>query len=185
FGGRQEELSSPPRSVGPVPLCTSSPHLQHGVPCYTFIYTPAGDPWVEELVAGVMVANQPPIPPQQTRGFANMSEVDTYLWEHPQTVLAAVHFRQRPQPQTTQGSPAPRALSFIVQSNATAAFFKGRFQDPNTYIAIPLQVAVEAQMARLATADPSLQWSVSLADFPHPSLTTTSAVGRFAPTFLL
>ncbi len=35
------------------------------------------------------------------------------------------------------------------------------------------------------TPDPSLPWSVSLADFPHPSLATSSAVGRYAPTFLL
>ncbi len=34
-------------------------------------------------------------------------------------------------------------------------------------------------------ADPSLQWRVSLADFPHPSLETGSTVGRVAPTFLL
>ncbi|GLC70789.1 hypothetical protein PLESTF_001033400 [Pleodorina starrii] len=40
-------------------------------------------------------------------------------------------------------------------------------------------------MARLAAGDPSLPWSVSLSDFPHPSLASTSAVGRFAPTFLL
>ena len=34
-------------------------------------------------------------------------------------------------------------------------------------------------------ADPSLPWRVSLSNFPHPSLATASAVGRFAPTFLL
>lgn len=28
----------------------------------------------------------------------------------------------------------------VIQTNASGVFFKGKFQDPNTYIALPLQV---------------------------------------------
>ncbi|KAG2434113.1 hypothetical protein HXX76_007840 [Chlamydomonas incerta] len=201
FGGRGEERSPGGVALGPVPLCTTSPFLKFGSPCYTFVYSPAGDPWVEGLVAGVMAANSPPIPPGQVAAFANGSEVDAYLWDHPQTVLAALHFRRRPgmpppPPPNATGSPPPpgdqedpllnpRELAMVVQTNASGVFFKGKFQDPNTYIALPLQVAVEAQMARMAVADPGLPWRVALSNFPHPSLATASAVGRFAPTFLL
>ncbi|KAG2453930.1 hypothetical protein HYH02_002133 [Chlamydomonas schloesseri] len=165
FGGRGEERSPGAVPLGPVPLCTSSPFLKFGAPCYTFVYSPAGDPWVEALVTGVMSHNSPPIPAAQVAGFANASEVDAYLWGHPQTVLAALHFRRRPgmppappppphggnssTPLPPPGPPPPepdedplqhpRELSLVVQTNASGVFFKGKFQDPNSYVALPLQ----------------------------------------------
>ncbi|KAG2491877.1 hypothetical protein HYH03_009829 [Edaphochlamys debaryana] len=189
FGGAGRQESPEARAVGAVPLCSESPFLRQGAACHTLLYSPRGDLWVEEVVAGVAGRNVPPIPPEQMRGFDSVEEVDAYLWDHPETVLAAAHFRRRPtQPTAPPGAPEaarPRALSYVLQTNASAAWFKGRFQDPNTAVALPLQVAIEAAVARLASGDPSLPWSVSLADFPHPSLATASAVGRFAPTFLL
>ncbi len=48
---------------------------QQGAPCHTLLYSPANDPWVNQLVAGVAAANDPPIPPGQVRAFTNASEV--------------------------------------------------------------------------------------------------------------
>ncbi len=52
--------------------------------------------------------------------------------------------------------------------------FHGKFQDPNTYVQVPLQVAAEREIARsyfasipgrqLAAAD----WDVSYSSFAHP-----------------
>ncbi len=50
-----------------------------------------------------------------------------------------------PLPRRPCAASAVQSLYFVVQTNASAAFFKNRFQDPNTYIALPLQVRRTAQ----------------------------------------
>lgn len=66
---------------------------------------------------------------------------DAFLLAHPQRALAALQFTQLDD----------RRLSFVVQTNSTVKFFKGVFQDPNTYVQLPLQSAVERAFARIAT----------------------------------
>jgi hypothetical protein len=94
-------------------------------------------------------------------------------------------------PATTAGSSAapaaagpPRQLGFIVQTNSSVQWFKGKYQDPNTYIQLPLQVTVEREVVRHFTGERGLSWSVGLAQFPHPSVKSPSLIGQFAPTFL-
>lgn len=49
--------------------------LQKDVPCYAFIYTPAGDPLVESVVRSMQAANQPLIPASQIMGLADANQV--------------------------------------------------------------------------------------------------------------
>ncbi|KAL4424942.1 hypothetical protein ABPG77_009671 [Micractinium sp. CCAP 211/92] len=84
---------------------------------------------------------------------------------------------------------APRPLTFSIQTNSSVQWFKGRYQHPNTYIQLPLQVAVEREVARRMTGNASLRqaepcWDVGLAQFPHPTAKSPSMIGQFAPTFL-
>ena len=39
-------------------------------------------------------------------------------------------------------------ISFVLQSNTSANWFKGQYQNPNTYCQLPLQMAVERETAR-------------------------------------
>ncbi|KAI3423876.1 hypothetical protein D9Q98_009710 [Chlorella vulgaris] len=82
------------------------------------------------------------------------------------------------------GSSAVLRLGFTVQTNSSVQWFKGSYQHPNTYIQLPLQVAVEREVVRYMSGDSSISWSVGLAQFPHPSAKSPSLIGQFAPTFL-
>ncbi len=44
---------------------------------------------------------------------------------------------------------------------------------------------MEREFTRLALGEPTLEFSIAVRDFPHPSLSATSIVGRIAPVFLL
>ena len=78
-------------------------------------------------MAAVAENNAPPIPRSHLLGFANSTATDAYLLAHPDTVLAAVAFVP---------GPAPGQLGFVLQSNSSVQWFKGAFQDPNTYIQV-------------------------------------------------
>ena len=43
-------------------------------PCYTLLYSPYDDPFVATIINGVVQNNDPPIPDEHVRGFANMSQ---------------------------------------------------------------------------------------------------------------
>lgn len=72
-------------------------------------------------------------------------QVSTFLWENPQVALSAVHFRV---PSTASSS--GKGLSFVLQTNSSLQYFKGQYTDPNLHVLLPLQVAVERAIARLA-----------------------------------
>ena len=42
--------------------------------CYTLLYSPFDDPFVAAIINGVVQNNDPPIPDEHVRGFANMTE---------------------------------------------------------------------------------------------------------------
>ena len=66
-------------------------------------------------------------------------------------------------------------------------FFKGKYQDTNTFVKLPLQMATEREIARqqYTLAGRSLaDWTVRLKDFPHPALDAASLVGQVIGPFL-
>jgi hypothetical protein len=60
--------------------------------CVTLLYTPKGQPLVERIIADVRRSNQPALSPAEVQGFDSQSQVDQWLWEHPESTAAAVHF---------------------------------------------------------------------------------------------
>lgn len=66
-------------------------------------------------------------------------------------------------------------------------YFKGKYQDTNNFVKLPLQVATEREIARqqYSLAGQSLaDWTVRLKDFPHPALNAASLVGQVIGPFL-
>lgn len=62
-------------SVAPANRLSLITHSQKDVPCYAFIYTPAGNPLVESVVRSIQAANQPYIPASQIMGLADTNQV--------------------------------------------------------------------------------------------------------------
>jgi hypothetical protein len=114
---------------------------------------------VDAIVRAVARRNVPPIPEYHIRGFANGSLIDEYLLAHPNTVIAAVEF----------AVDNPQHIGFSVQTNTSVQWFKGNFQDPNLYAALPVQAAVHREIARHIMGGDSLRWAVDITEFPHPS----------------
>jgi hypothetical protein len=114
--------------------------------------------------------NNPPLPRQRIRGFQNSSEIDAYLMQHPETVLATVEFHVDNQ----------QSIGFAVQTNTSVQWFKGTFQDPNLYIQLPVQVAVERELVRLLSGSSELKWDVGVVQFPHPSAQVSCLARRGA-----
>jgi hypothetical protein len=142
-GGLRDKRRTEPAALGGVPDCAADPFLRAGGGgCLAFAYSPAGDEAVEALVARVRADNAPPIPPDRVRGFGSAADVDAFLAANPQTALAAVHFRRLP-----ADPPDGRRLAYVLQTNSSVKFWRGRFQDPAASVQLPLQRAVERAFA--------------------------------------
>jgi len=103
--------------------------------------------------------NVPPIPKDRIRGFPNGSSINHYLLEHPNTVLATVEF----------DISSATNIGFSIQTNSSVQWFKGKFQDPNLYVQLPLQVAIEREASKILANQTTLKWNVDISQFPHPS----------------
>lgn len=163
-----------PEALTSVPDCINNIFLREGQPCYSFLYSPADSPVVERIVAAVIGNNNPPIPPERVLALGNSTLVDEYLLQHPETVLASVSF----------SVDSATSVGFEVQTNSSVQWFKGNYQNPNTYIQMPLQAAVEREIVRLLAQEPALGWDVDITAFPHPASHAASRIGSIAPTFL-
>lgn len=163
------------KQVGHIPDCKDSMFLRKDRECKTFLYSPKDDPVVARIVNGMMWNNEPAVEDDRVLGFDSMHDVDQYLLDHQETVLAAVHFVRK-------GS---KMLDFIVQTNTSLQFFKGQFQHPTLYIQLPLQLAVEREVTRYITEDAGMEWDVKFTQFAHPASHSDSIMSTIAPTFLL
>lgn len=161
--------------IKPIPDCEDSLFLRQDAPCKTLIYTPHDDPVVAQIINSIMINNDPPIEDDRVLGLSGMTQTDKYLMNNQETVLAAVHF-------VRDGN---EVLDFIIQTNTTLQFFKGHFQHPNTYIQLPLQMAIEREATRYLTEDPGIEWDVGFTKFAHPASHSDSIMSTIAPTFLL
>lgn len=45
------------------------------MPCKTFLYTPADDPLVNDIVASIREHNDPPLPPSKVQAMSSRDEV--------------------------------------------------------------------------------------------------------------
>lgn len=73
--GSKDERRTEATPVGSVPDCTTDVFLQRGIPCYDFLYAPAGNPLVESVVSAIRRDNQPPIPAARVMAMKSAAEV--------------------------------------------------------------------------------------------------------------
>lgn len=74
YGGKRPARNPPASVVSSIPDCRRNIFITQR-PCYSFAYSPAGVPWVEQLVTQMRLNNKPPIPPELVRGFDTMEQV--------------------------------------------------------------------------------------------------------------
>eukprot|EP00898_Chlorokybus_atmophyticus_P003418 jgi/Chlat1/4077/Chrsp26S08850 len=177
FSTYNDNLVSPPtKAANSIPACTEMIIRDTSQPCLDFIYSPL-DPAsvINTIVSNIRLNNVPPIPADRVLGFATRDEVDAYLLSHPQTVQGAYEFVIEDSATT---------INFGLQTNSTAQFFRGQFQDPTLYAQLPMQQAAEREIVRYLRGDSSIDWQLYLREFAHPPFDTFSLVGAIAPGFL-
>jgi hypothetical protein len=74
--------------------------------------------------------------------YASQDSIQAFLFNNPETVIAAVFF--------IFDTPSNNdALSgFVLETNTSVKFFKGTYQDPNYFVQLPLQSAVQREISR-------------------------------------
>ncbi|KAF6264706.1 hypothetical protein COO60DRAFT_16234 [Scenedesmus sp. NREL 46B-D3] len=173
-----------PSSIAGLPSCHEDLHIG-SKPCIDFVYSPNNDTAINRIVDGIMANNEPPIPAEQVLGFPSRRAAEAYLAGHPDGALGGLHF-------TRTGE---RMISYIVQANTTVKYFKGSFQDPTQFFAVPMVNAAARELARHAIASQpgsaagaggagELDWSPRLVKFPHPSLQSSSLLGQVLSSFI-
>lgn len=79
----------------------------------------------------------------QAIAHATSDSIQKYLLDYPDSILAAVHFVFNGDP--TVGS---SLAGFKLQTNTTSKFFKDTYQDPNLFVQLPTQSAVQREISR-------------------------------------
>jgi len=180
--------------IDPVPPCEDDLYIQD-TKCFDFYWTAdtpdlnptaaalqAANETAAEIVKNIREHNDPPIPEGKVRWFPDRVATDNELLARPETCIAAVHFYV---------SDDLKKIDFTLQTNSTPKFFKGDFQHPNFFVQVPLQNAVEREIARFhlrqsgrnEDAD-NLRWEVAYKEYPHPAFDTVSIVGSTLGPFL-
>jgi ABC-type multidrug transport system ATPase subunit len=157
--------------------------------------------------------NVPPIPLERVRGFPTRAAADGWVASRGEgAALGGVHFLSPPGSSVPPPPGATPALNFsssadggglssqpemlqlqyVLQSNGTLKYFRGQFQDLNSFFELPFASAVAREASRAAlmaagapleTAE-SLIWRPRLAAFPHPALASNDIVGGVLSAFL-
>lgn len=97
------------------------------------------------------------------------------MLENPERTTGGYHFQLTPT--ATGGSD----IGYVLQVNGTAKFFRGNFQNPTFFAGVPMQVAVEREIARYhwkqSGRPGELNWTISTSQFAHPTTGSINIVG--------
>jgi ABC-type multidrug transport system ATPase subunit len=198
--------SARPGLIKPLPDCSEDLYSSAtaGRPCLTFVFSPNTSAAATSVMRRVAERNSPhAVPASRYMGFASRKEADDYMVEaqgRGETVLGAVHFLATPDLSAGGGS-APRApaattssgaasasfdpttaFQYSIMTNTSGRYFRGVYQNPNTFFELPMQNAVAREATRellggdATPAGLGLSWRLSLSAFPHPRLTVVTLV---------
>eukprot|EP00197_Chlamydomonas_leiostraca_P014447 CAMPEP_0202859992 /NCGR_PEP_ID=MMETSP1391-20130828/1884_1 /ASSEMBLY_ACC=CAM_ASM_000867 /TAXON_ID=1034604 /ORGANISM="Chlamydomonas leiostraca, Strain SAG 11-49" /LENGTH=1190 /DNA_ID=CAMNT_0049539111 /DNA_START=105 /DNA_END=3677 /DNA_ORIENTATION=- len=166
--------------IDPIPRCIEDIYIGPDKSCVELAWSPNTSTIATTIIQNVIKNNAKPI---KAMGFATRDDAQAFLLGNPDYIIAGVHFVI---------DTASALQGFIIQTNTTAKAFKSKYQDPNTFVQLPLQSAVHREIARYglaqnpataATAD-SLSWFIGLKSFPHPTIATVSVLGQVLGPFV-
>jgi hypothetical protein len=155
-----------------LPNCERNIFMRRDTKCYSLIFSPDTEEF-RDIVQSMCQDNQPPLEESLVRGFPSGLDVDKYLYENPNTVIATVEFFKE------SGS----KYAFSVQTNGTVRWFKGKFQQPHIYAQLPVIVGIQKAIATKLSGS-SVEWDINIGEFPHPS-SEMAYDANFAPFFYI
>ncbi|GAX72794.1 hypothetical protein CEUSTIGMA_g249.t1 [Chlamydomonas eustigma] len=128
-----------PQVIGPIPSCHSDLYIG-SKDCTEILYAP--DNALTQAVMNYVVSNNS-IAINAT-AYPSQDAIQSFLLANSNNVIAAIIFifssNSTQNAHTLQG--------FLLQTNTTTKFFKGTYQDPNFFVQLPLQSAVQKSIAR-------------------------------------
>jgi hypothetical protein len=129
-----------------------------------------------------------PIPASSVLGFASIAAANAFLLANPERAPAGVHFLVGDNAPGAVAGAAAAGINYVLQVNATVKYFKGRFQDPTFFAAVPLQAAADREVARFQWAAAgragALEWGLSASQFAHPATDNINLVGQAMGPFV-
>ncbi len=78
----------------------------------------------------------------QATAYATQDDVQAFLLANSDYAIAAVFFV------FSNASDLNSLTGFLLQTNTTVKYFKGTYQNPNFFVQLPLQSAVQREIAR-------------------------------------
>ena len=97
----------------------------------------------------------------QATAYPDQDSIQAFLLANTENAIAAVFFIF-----DTPGD-SSKLSGFVLETNTTVKFFKGTFQDPNFFVQLPLQSAVQREISRYYMAQVCEKCGVYLAMDPH------------------
>ncbi|KAK9669274.1 hypothetical protein RND81_13G120800 [Saponaria officinalis] len=172
------ELKAPPSTVVQgIPPCETKFYVKR--PCFDFVWSGNSSRRAHDIVSRIMANNfGRPISSNKVKSFGTPAEVDAWLFNDPLRCPATVHFAEK----------NATVISYGVQANFTRTVKGGIAENPTMKFLVPLQVAVEREIARSFLGD-DFQWTVGLKEFPRPAApmgnySVDDNFGILAPVFL-
>jgi len=111
------QLSFPePKTVGSIPSCNSDFFIQRK-DCFAFIYAPKDVAVADEIVTGIRIHNDPPIPETEVLGLQNLREMDAWLLENPGKCLGGIYFEV--EENNLWENSDPMKIRYVIQTNST------------------------------------------------------------------
>ena len=164
---------------GPIPACGDDVFIND--PCYDFFFSPNTSESARQIVESIRLNNAGRVIPEESViGFESIEAANAYLLANPERVPGGVHF--------LLDDAASGSVDFVLVSNTTVKGFKDQFQDPTFFFTVPMQVAVEREIAsyqwRRAGKEGAVEWNVSYSMFAHPTTQSVNIVGQAIGPFI-
>lgn len=167
-----------PEKIKNIPSCHEDLYIDNS-PCVELAFSPNTSAIAQMIIGNVTSRNGDT--EISAIGFETPEQVNEFLLANPDYVIGAVNFE-------FFGS----QIGFTLQTNRTVKYFKGYFQDGNTFAQLPIQSAVQREITRYyLNQNPStrntaemLDWDVSIVPFAHPTISTSSIVGQVLGPFI-
>uniref|UniRef100_A0A061SDE8 Abc transporter a family member 2-like n=2 Tax=Tetraselmis sp. GSL018 TaxID=582737 RepID=A0A061SDE8_9CHLO len=188
----KNELDPVAEQVTPIPNCIEDLYITDSN-CKSFLYSPARaetdektNEVIQDVVDAIKESNRLAGKPLEVERFLSPEDIDDYLLENPETALGAVIFDVE-----LSSDDTVKRIDFTLQFNSTPKFFKGTFQDPNMFFAVPMQMATHREIHRYfleksgrAQEEDKLDWAFAYKPFAHPALESSTFVAQFASAFI-